>query len=64
MERIMLKKDKEIIPALNKIINHLKTEIREHDTGHIHTTINCLESLSKEIEGDTNDYGKKQLASQ
>ena len=60
----MLKKDKEIIPALNKIINHLKTEIREHDTGHIHTTINCLESLSKEIEGDTNDYGKKQLASQ
>jgi|TARA_R110000772_G_scaffold238265_1_gene350283 hypothetical protein len=64
MERIMLKKDKEIIPALNKIINHLKTEIREHDTGYIHTTINCLESLSKEIEGDTNDYGKKQLASQ
>mgnify|MGYP003651647007 FL=1 len=50
----MLKKDKEIIPALNKIINHLKTEIREHDTGHIHTTINCLESLSKEIEGNTN----------
>jgi hypothetical protein len=64
MEKNMLKKDKEIIPALNKIINHLKTEIREHDTGHIHTTINCLESLSKEIEGDTNDYGKKQLASQ
>ena len=60
----MLKKDKEIIPALNKIINHLKTKIQEHDTGHIHTTINCLESLSKEIEGNTNDYGKKQLASQ
>jgi|TARA_R110000823_G_scaffold194211_1_gene325596 hypothetical protein len=54
MEKNMLKKDKEIIPALNKIINHLKTKIQEHDTGHIHTTINCLESLSKEIEGNTN----------
>ena len=49
----MLKKDKEIIPALNKIINHFKTEIRDRGTGHIYTTISCLESLSKEIQNES-----------
>lgn len=48
----MLKKDKEIIPALNKIINHLKTKIKDRGTGHIHTTINCLDRLSKEIQNE------------
>lgn len=48
----MLKKDKEIIPALSKIINHLKTKIQKRGTGHIHTTIGCLERLSKEIQNE------------
>ena len=52
MEKNMLKKDKEIIPALNKIINHLKTKIKDRGTGHIHTTINCLDRLSKEIQNE------------
>ena len=52
------------VAVLKDEIDLLKSRIEPHDTGYIHTTINCLESLSKEIEGDTNDYGKKQLASQ
>ena len=31
-------------------IGVLKTKIREHDTGHIHTTISTLEWHIKEIE--------------
>lgn len=33
----------EHIIHLIREIDHLKTEIREHDTGHIHTTISTLE---------------------
>tara|TARA_Y100001937_G_C6963636_1_gene260024 strand:- start:243 stop:425 length:183 start_codon:yes stop_codon:yes gene_type:complete len=39
--------------ALNTEIEHLKTMIRPHDTGHIYTTISTLEervkTLHKEI---------------
>ena len=49
----MLKKDKKIIPALNKIINYLKTKTQERGTGYIYTTIYCLESLSKEIQNES-----------
>ena len=39
--------------ALKEEVKHLKTMIRPHDTGHIHTTISTLEdriqSLHKEL---------------
>lgn len=33
--------------ALKREVEHLKTMIRPHDTGHIHTTISTLESRIK-----------------
>ena len=41
--------------ALKEEVKHLKTMIREHDTGHIYTTISTLEdrirSLHKQLYG-------------
>jgi hypothetical protein len=35
-----------------KEIGMLKRKIRDHDTGHIHTTINTLENRVNEIQSD------------
>lgn len=35
--------------ALNTEIEHLKTMIRPHDTGHIYTTISTLEERVKNL---------------
>ena len=46
--------DKEItteyISVLKAEIEHLKTKIEPHDTGHIHTTISTLQHRVKELE--------------
>ena len=36
--------------------NHLKTLIRDHDTGHIYTTINTLEWRVKCIKGEAEEW--------
>ena len=36
-------------------IGVLKTKIREHDTGHIHTAINVLEQRVKEVKEKLNN---------
>jgi len=40
------------IKILRDEIGHLKTLIRDHDTGHIHTTINTLEWRIKILKGE------------
>lgn len=35
--------------SLKKEVEHLKTMIRPHDTGHIHTTISTLQDRIKSI---------------
>jgi|TARA_B110000438_G_C15774526_1_gene633439 hypothetical protein len=37
------------ISVLKAEIEHLKTRIEPHDTGHIHTTISTLEHRVKEL---------------
>ena len=37
-------------------INHLKTLIRDHDTGHIYTTISTLEWRVKCIKGEAEEW--------
>ena len=39
-------------------IGILKTKIREHDTGHIHTAINVLEHRVKEVKEKLNNETK------
>ena len=39
------------ISVLKAEIEHLKTKIEPHDTGHIHTTISTLQHRVKELEG-------------
>jgi len=41
--------DQEHIIHLIREIDHLKTELQPHDTGHIHTTISTLERRVKEL---------------
>ena len=38
------------ISVLKAEIEHLKTKIEPHDTGHIHTTISALQHRVKELE--------------
>ena len=38
------------IAVLKAEIQHLKSKIEPHDTGHIHTTIGTLEHRVKELE--------------
>lgn len=38
--------------ALIDEVDELKTRIQPHDTGHIHTTINMLESRITEVRQD------------
>ena len=39
------------IAVLKEEVEHLKTKIEPHDTGHIHTTISTLNHRIKELEG-------------
>ena len=39
------------IRILNETIEHFKTKIRPTATGHIHTTIGCLEERVEELTG-------------
>jgi len=39
-----------IIDVLRSQIEYLKTEIREHDTGHIHTAIGVLNHRIQQLE--------------
>jgi hypothetical protein len=41
--------DMEHIIHLIREIDYLRTQIQPHDTGHIHTTINTLESRVEEL---------------
>lgn len=45
--------------ALLKEIEFLKTQLRDHDTGHICTAINVLEDRVKEIESFLSDIDIK-----
>ena len=47
--------DIERLVFLVEEIGILKTKIREHDTGHIHTTINVLEHRVKEVKEKLNN---------
>ena len=38
------------ISVLKAEVQHLKTKIEPHDTGHIHTTIGTLNHRIKELE--------------
>ena len=42
--------------ALNTEIEHLKTMIRPHDTGHIHTTISFLKNRIQNIKGEHDEW--------
>ena len=39
------------LDVLKEEVEYYKTLIREHDTGHIHTTINFIERRIEDIEG-------------
>ena len=39
------------ISVLKAEIQHLKSLLEPHDTGHIHTTISTLQHRVKELEG-------------
>jgi len=41
---------RDIIDVLRSQIEYLKTEIREHDTGHIHTAIGVLNHRIQQLE--------------
>ena len=41
---------KTYISVLKAEIEHLKTKLEPHDTGHIHTTISTLQHRVKELE--------------
>ena len=47
---IMDKAVKTYISVLKAEIEHLKTKLEPHDTGHIHTTISTLQHRVKELE--------------
>ena len=38
------------IAVLKSEIEHLKSQLQPHDTGHIHTTISTLKHRVKELE--------------
>ena len=40
------------ISVLEEEISYFKTLIREHDTGHIHTTIGFLKRRIEELKGE------------
>ena len=40
------------ISVLEEEIAYFKTRIREHDTGHIHTTIGFLKRRIEELKGE------------
>ena len=46
---------KTYIAVLKAEIQHLKTKIEPHDTGHIHTTIGTLQHRVRELETKSND---------
>jgi len=50
--------DVERLIFLVEEISILKTKIREHDTGHIHTAINVLEHRVKEVKEKLNNETK------
>ena len=39
------------IAVLKAEIQHLKSKLEPHDTGHIHTTISTLQHRVRELEG-------------
>lgn len=39
------------IKVLEEEVEYYKTLLREHGTGHIHTTINFIEQRIKELQG-------------
>ena len=41
---------RDIIDVLTSQIEYLKTEIKEHDTGHIHTAIGVLNHRIQQLE--------------
>ena len=47
--------DMEHIIHLIREIDYLRTQIKPHDTGHIHTTINTLESRVEELMSKKDD---------
>ena len=49
---IMDKAIKTYIAVLKAEIAHLKTLLKPHDTGHIHTTIGTLQHRVKELENN------------
>jgi len=44
--------DHEHIIHLIREVDYLRTQIKPHDTGHIHTTINTLEHRISELMSD------------
>ena len=50
-QEVMDKAIKTYISVLKAEIEHLKSLLQPHDTGHIHTTISTLQHRVKELEG-------------
>lgn len=44
------------IKVLEDEIDYLKTQIQEHDTGHIYTTIDTLKDRVRELKGLPEEY--------
>ena len=44
------------IKVLEDEISHFKTQIQEHDTGHIYTTIDTLKDRVRELKGIREEY--------
>ena len=54
----MLIKEVDRLVMLMEEIAILKSRLQPHDTGHIHTTINTLESRVEEIRNNLVDSGE------
>jgi hypothetical protein len=45
-----------ILKVLEDEIDYFKTQIQEHDTGHIYTTIDTLKDRVRELKGLPEEY--------
>ena len=52
---------KTYITVLKAEVEHLKSKLEPHDTGHIHTTIRTLEDRVDEIQDEIDQYNRKNV---
>ena len=46
---------KTYIAVLKAEVEHLKSQLQPHDTGHIHTTVNVLQKRVEEVQEELMD---------